>query len=222
MEKRNVKSMRKKLLSKTYLRDVSEYIIELSFTNEDYYLSKKKIIKTTPFVLSNGLKVIDNGYYILEILPKTENYAIKVYFDNNKNVIEYYIDITNGCGIDEISKIPYYDDLYLDITITDRKIEILDEDELENAYLNKLIDTSCSEIDKANLTTKNISIEHIIRKEHKNYSSRKLTFLELFSNQQNDDVLVTVSETSKYLNSKQTETKKTDVSINLINEKTKD
>ena len=163
MEKRNVKSMRKKLLSKTYLRNVSEYIIELSFTNEDYYLSKKKIIKTTPFVLSNGLKVIDNGYYILEILPKTENYAIRVYFDNNKNVIEYYIDITNGCGIDEISKIPYYDDLYLDITITDRKIEILDEDELENAYLNKLIDTST--YNKA-INTKNKLLNEI--KDHNN------------------------------------------------------
>ena len=103
------------------------------------------------------------------------------------------------------------------------KIDIYDDENIDKKpKLNKLIDTSCSEIDKANLTTKNISIEHIIRKEHKNYSSRKLTFLELFSNQQNDDVLVTVSETSKYLNSKQTETKKTDISINLINEKTKD
>ncbi len=132
--------MRKKLLSKTYLRDVSEYILTLNFTNKDYYLSKKKIIKTTPFILSNGLKVIDNGYYILEILPKTENYAIRVYFDNNKNILEYYIDITNGCGIEEESKIPYYDDLYLDITITNGQIKVLDQDELENAFSNKLID----------------------------------------------------------------------------------
>ena len=39
--------MRKKLLSKTYLRDVNEYILTFDFTNEDYYLSKKKIIITT-------------------------------------------------------------------------------------------------------------------------------------------------------------------------------
>lgn len=37
--------MRKKLLSKTYLRDVSEYIIEFSYINDDYFLAKKKIIK---------------------------------------------------------------------------------------------------------------------------------------------------------------------------------
>lgn len=132
--------MRKKLLSKTYLRDVSEYILTLDFTSEDYYLSKKKIIKTTPIILKNGLKVIDDGYYILEILPKDENYSIRVYFDNNKNIIEYYIDITNGCGIEEESKVPYYDDLYLDITITDGQVEVLDQDELDNAFSNKLID----------------------------------------------------------------------------------
>ena len=113
MERKKKKNMRKRLLSKTYLRGVSEYILILDFTKKDYYLVKKKIIKAIPSVLSNGLKVVDNGYYILEILPKDENYAIRVYFDNNKNIIEYYIDITNGCGIEEESKVPYYDDLYL-------------------------------------------------------------------------------------------------------------
>ena len=143
MERKKKKNMRKRLLSKTYLRGVSEYILTFDFTNEDYYLSKKKIIKTTPFVLSNGLKVIDNGYYILEILPKTENYAIRVYFDDNKNIIEYYIDITNGCEIDEESKIPYYDDLFLDITITNGLVEsypylqsVSSEYEKENIELN--------------------------------------------------------------------------------------
>lgn len=132
--------MRKKLLSKTYLRDVSEYIIEFSFTNDDYFLVKKKIIKTEPFILSNGLKVIDNNYYILEILPKNQNYAIRAFLDSDKNLIEYYIDITNGCGIDLNSKIPYYDDLYLDITITNSNIEVLDEEELEKAYKSGLLD----------------------------------------------------------------------------------
>ncbi len=141
-ERENVKNMRKKLLSKTYLRDVSEYIIEFSFVNDDYYLVKKKIIKTLPFILNNGLKVIDNNYYIVEILPKNENYAIRVYLNNEKKIIEYYIDITNGCGIDLDSKIPYYDDLYLDITIINDMIEVLDEDELEKAYKNGLIDVN--------------------------------------------------------------------------------
>lgn len=140
MERTKQKNMRKKLLSKTYLRDVSEYIIEFNFDNKDYFLCKKKIIKTIPFVLTNGLTIIDNNYYIIEILPKNENYAIRVYLDENKNVIEYYIDITNGCGIDEETKVPYYDDLYLDITITKDKVEVLDEKELDQAYQNNDID----------------------------------------------------------------------------------
>jgi hypothetical protein len=167
MERKKVKNMRKKLLSKTYLRDVNEYILTFDFTNEDYYLSKKKIIKTTPFVLSNGLKVIDNGYYILEILPKTENYAIRVYFDDNKNIIEYYIDITNGCEIDEESKIPYYDDLFLDITITNGLVEVLDQDELENALSNKIID--------ANTYNKAIKTKDKLLKEIKNNCNKYLS-----------------------------------------------
>lgn len=166
MERKSVKNMRKKLLSKTYLRDVSEYIIEFLFTNDDYFLAKKKIIKTDPFVLSNGLKVIDNNYYIIEILPKNENYAIRAYLDSDKKLIEYYIDITNGCGIDLDSKIPYYDDLYLDITITNNNVEILDEEELENAYKNGLIDSD----------TYNIAIEtkDKLLDEIKNHSNKYL------------------------------------------------
>ncbi|MDO4962921.1 MAG: DUF402 domain-containing protein [bacterium] len=166
MERKSVKNMRKKLLSKTYLRHVSEYIIEFSFTNDDYYLVKKKIIKTDPFILSNGLKVIDNNYYIIEILPKNENYAIRAYLDSEKNLIERYIDITNGCGIDLDSKIPYYDDLYLDITITNNNVEVLDEEELENAYQNNLIDSDTYNIA---IETKNKLLDEI-----KNHSNKYL------------------------------------------------
>ena len=43
MERTKQKNMRKKLLSKTYLRDVSEYIIEFNFDNKDYFLCKKSL-----------------------------------------------------------------------------------------------------------------------------------------------------------------------------------
>ena len=165
--------MRKKILSKTYLRGVSEYILEFSFNNDDFYLVKKKIIKTEPFTLSNGLKIIDNGYYIMEILPKSENYAIRIYFNDKKNIIEYYIDITNGCGLDEESNIPYYDDLYLDITITNGEVKVLDQDELENAFSNKLIDINT--YNKANMT-KDKLLEEINKNSNKylNIDMKKL------------------------------------------------
>ena len=37
--------MRKKLISKTYLRDVDSYKLEIYYDNEDYYLSVKKLIE---------------------------------------------------------------------------------------------------------------------------------------------------------------------------------
>lgn len=126
--------MRKKLISKTYLRDVDEYKLHIYYDKDDYFLSVKEIINTrAPFILDDGDRLIDNGYFIVEVLPKHENYAMRVYFNEKKERVGYYFDISLGNGIDEDSKIPYYDDLYTDITITKGVIEVLDEDELENA-----------------------------------------------------------------------------------------
>ena len=103
--------MRKKLISKTYLRDVNRYKLEIYYDNDDYYLSVKKIISIKePFILSNGLCIINNGYYIVEVLPKKENYTMRVYFNEKKERLEYYFDISLKNDLDEESRIPYYDD----------------------------------------------------------------------------------------------------------------
>lgn len=126
--------MRKKLISKTYLKGVNKYKLDMYFNNEEYYISVKKIIDIEePFILPTGLCVINNGYYILEVIPKNENYAMRVFFNDRKERLEYYFDISLKNGLDEESKIPYYDDLYTDITIENGKISILDEDELNDA-----------------------------------------------------------------------------------------
>lgn len=143
--------MREKLISKTYLRDVSKYNIDIYYNKEDYYLSVKKILKIkNPFILENGLCIINNNYYIVEVLPKNENYAMRVYFNNKKERLEYYFDISLKNGLDEKSKIPYYDDLYTDITVTQGSVEILDEDELKEALDNEKI--TKVEYDLANKT----------------------------------------------------------------------
>lgn len=130
--------MRKKLISKTYLKDVNKYELNIYFDKEDYFLSVKKFIDVEkPFILESGLCLIDNGYYIVEVIPKKENYAMRVYFNEKKKRIEYYFDISLENGLDEESNIPYYNDLYLDITLNrEGKIKVLDEDELLDA-LNK-------------------------------------------------------------------------------------
>lgn len=126
--------MREKLISKTYLRDVNRYKLEIYYDKEDYYFSIKKILNIEkPFILENGLCLIDNNYYIVEVLPKNENYAMRVYFNEKKERLEYYFDISLKNGLDEETRIPYYDDLYTDITVVQKNIEVLDEEELEEA-----------------------------------------------------------------------------------------
>ena len=157
--------MRKKLISKTYLRDVDKYKLVIYYDNEDYYLSVKKIISIKePFIVENGLCLINNGYYIVEVLPKEANYTMRVYFNEEKERLEYYFDISSHNGLDEESRIPYYDDLYTDITITGDKIEVLDEDELMKALEEHKI--SRDEYNLAN-KTKDELLQSIINKDNK-------------------------------------------------------
>lgn len=131
--------MRKKLISKTYLRDVIDYNFTFYKREDlDYYVSVKHILKTDPpFVVeSNNEKIslIDDGYYIVEIIPKNEYYSIRTYVDQNKKILGHYIDISRGNGMEKDELIPYYDDLYLDIGYQNGKVELIDENELEEAY----------------------------------------------------------------------------------------
>lgn len=131
--------MRKKYISKTYLCGVSDwFFIMQKHKLENYYVSIKKINEIdNPFLVDiNGKSVIyiDNGYYIVEITPLELFYNIRVFLDENADVIGYYFDVSRGNGIED--NIPYYDDLYLDIVYSpgdNNFIEILDEDELLEA-----------------------------------------------------------------------------------------
>ena len=128
--------MKKKIITKTYLRDVSSYQLRLFYDeSKDFVVCSKKIERIkSPFIISNGTVLMDNNYYILEITPLNENYNIRIYFNDKKEVIEYYIDIVKANGIDEDSKTPYYYDLYLDVIIFNDKAYISDENDLERAY----------------------------------------------------------------------------------------
>jgi len=129
--------MKRKYITKTYLRDVSKYQIKLYLDENDCYICVKKIIKVDEkFIINNNLCVIDDNYYILEVVPKNENYAMRLFLDNKKTPLEYYFDICKNNGLDKDTLVPYYDDLYLDITVLheNNKINILDQDEFEQAY----------------------------------------------------------------------------------------
>lgn len=130
--------MKRKYLSKTYLREAKKYQIKFYLDEDDYYVCVKKLIKLSEkFIINNNIVAMDDGYYIVEIVPKNDNYAMRVFLNDKKEVIEYYFDIIKESGIDKDTKIPYFDDLYVDITcLYNGMIHILDEDELEDAYKN--------------------------------------------------------------------------------------
>lgn len=129
--------MKKKIISKTYLREADRYQIKLYLDEDDYYVSVKKLVHVTDkFIINNGNTIaMDNGYYIVEVIPKHENYAMRVFLNDKKEVIEHYIDIIKESGLDAEYNIPYFIDLYLDITVLyNGDIHVIDEDELQDAY----------------------------------------------------------------------------------------
>lgn len=151
--------LKKKIISNTYLRDINKYQIKIFLDEDDYYVCVKKLIDVKEkFIISNGLCVMDNGYYIFEVIPKYLNYAMRLFLDQNKKPLEYYFDITKNNGIDELTKIPCYDDLYLDITYSDGKIKILDEDELLEAF--KMGDITKLDLDLV-FATRDLLLEEI-------------------------------------------------------------
>lgn len=131
--------MKKKIITNTYLREAEKYNIKLFLDEDDYYISVKKLIHVSEkFVIRDNIVAMDNGYYIMEIIPKNDNYALRLFIDSNKNIIEYYFDIIKESGIDKEYKVPYFIDLYLDITVLySGRIDILDEDEFNEAYEKK-------------------------------------------------------------------------------------
>ena len=147
--------MKRKIISSTYLRDVDKYQIKIFLDEDDYYVSIKKLIKVKEkFIIKNNICVMDDNYYVVEYVPKYENYAMRIFLDDKKNPLEYYFDISLKNGLDEESKIPYYDDLYTDITVTNKNIEVLDEEELREALDSGKI--SKEQYDLANLTKDNL------------------------------------------------------------------
>ena len=120
--------MKKKLLSTTYLNEAEEYKIKFFMNEEDkyvvanekdkYVVAKKLDKISEPFIIGNGITAMDDGYYILEMVPKNKKYALRIFFDDKKEIVEYYFDIIKESGVDEKTKIPYFIDAYLDIAIS--------------------------------------------------------------------------------------------------------
>ena len=100
------------------------------------------------------VKIVDNGYYWLELAPRDQHYCLTVMINEKEEPVQYYFDITyeNHMEIDGES---YFDDLYLDVVmLPDGRMFLLDEDELAQALKDHIIDQAT--YDMARITANNL------------------------------------------------------------------
>ncbi|MFS0781030.1 DUF402 domain-containing protein [Bacillus sp. 1P06AnD] len=97
---------------------------------------------TEPLIVNQQQRTVciaDNGYQWLQLFPNDKNHAATTMYNENGDVIQWYIDICQSIGSEK--DIPYMDDLYLDIIVfPDGEIMLVDEDELEEALAEGTID----------------------------------------------------------------------------------
>lgn len=134
--------MIRKYLDETYLRDVEEYQIEKVETPEEYIVFKHFLKVKEKYEESHTGKnrcLRDNGYYMIEYLPKGKNYTVRSFIDKNKKVLRNYIDLVEKSGIEEETGKLYYDDMYIDIVedIIEGKprIQVRDFTDIEKAQM---------------------------------------------------------------------------------------
>ena len=115
---------------------------------------KARRVRIVPRDNGKEQKIFDNNHKWLMLFPKDKSYTITAMFDENLDLIEFYIDMIDKIGMTE-EGIPYMHDLFLDVVITcDREVYILDQDELYNALKNKEI--TSKQYDLANKTSKEV------------------------------------------------------------------
>ncbi len=152
--------MKRKFVTNTYLRGVDNYILMQFEDNAlDCYTVIKKVNSIDkPYISTHtgkGICLLKEGYYMVEYLPKNENYGVRVFLDDNKDTISYlFLDIT----IDKVNG---------DI------VNVWDEDELQKALDEK--DITKNQYDMAYTVLKNVlnqianNSNKYINNDHKEY-----------------------------------------------------
>ncbi|NWK70687.1 DUF402 domain-containing protein [Bacillus paramycoides] len=118
----------KRLIEKTYtVKQAEEGMLGV--------LNIKKV-REPSYKEYNGkeLCIAGDEYTWMQYFINGKNFAITAMLDDQKKLVQYYIDVTKEYKIDERG-LPYFDDLYLDVVLLPNgEIYVLDEDELEDAY----------------------------------------------------------------------------------------
>lgn len=126
-------------MSRIKEKDVKTIDIKNNFF--DGKIALLNVYNVEPLIIKypyGDIKILDNNYKWLEFAPRNSKWWLTVMFDENDNLIESYFDITKENNIDAYN--PYFIDIFLDVVIrNDKKIYLLDEDEINNALNKNLI-----------------------------------------------------------------------------------
>ena len=107
-----------------------------NFTGDIYFYQFTEGVKK--FVIPNGNCIVDEDYKWLEFYDYNAKIKLTAFYDENNKVSEWYFDIAREIGKE--NGLPYEDDMYLDVLVTDKgNIILLDEDELKEALDKKQI-----------------------------------------------------------------------------------
>ena len=86
-----------------------------------------------PFIVPHRggeLCLASDGYYWLNVLPQGQHWCMTAMYNQDREIVQWYIDVTRSNFIDE-NGVPCLDDFYLDIVLyPDGSRITLDEDEL--------------------------------------------------------------------------------------------
>lgn len=140
-----------KYSTSTYLKNITKYKLYLYKNNNDVLIIKKIINIIEPFYLiefSKKIKLLDNDYYIVEVVPLNGFYICRIFLDNNFNIIEEYYTVTKDNKI--IDGIPVYNDLVLSYVKVLDKEKIYHEEFLQNDS-NEYLKEAIEKIKKLNL-----------------------------------------------------------------------
>jgi predicted RNA-binding protein associated with RNAse of E/G family len=81
----------------------------------------------------------EEGYIWLQHVPLNSNFAVTTMYNSNKEIVQWYFDVTKGNGVNESGRV-FFDDLYLDVVvIPSSEVILFDEDELEEALEANII-----------------------------------------------------------------------------------
>lgn len=138
--------MKRKFVDKSHWIRLKEYkdktlkINNELFNGYIYGLFAKQVNKKFIATYKNEDTLILNDNYIwIQIVPLDKHYTAIVVFNDKKEIVQWYINITNMNGIDLDNKI-FYDDIYLDIIIDVKgKVILQNEDKLNEALNSNLI-----------------------------------------------------------------------------------